>query len=147
MQLFGNRRNTHRRGALSPWAIILICAGAAILLTLIIGLLLNVWLDDEAYARLRGEGQKEEEKAEINKSYTRDVHADAYVFGEEGDNFWESFYEVSVSLNIPSGQMNYTSEVVSYLATETTSERVLYDEMSQLSSSSRNRNHLRACTL
>ena len=135
MQLFGNRRNPHRRGALSPWAIILICAGVAILLTLIIGLLLNVWLDDEAYARLRGEGQKEEEKAEINKSYTRDVHADAYVFGEEGDNFWESFYEVSVSLNIPSGQMNYTSEVVSYLAIETTSERVLYDEMSQLSSS------------
>ena len=52
MQLFGNHRNVHRRGALSPLAIVLICAGAALLLTLIIGLMLNVWLDDEAYDRL-----------------------------------------------------------------------------------------------
>ena len=134
MQLFGNRRlNTHRRGALSPLTIILICAGAALLLTIIIGLMLNVWLDDEAYERLTKGEQKEEENTETNKSYTRNVHADAYVFGEEADSFWESFYEVSVTLNTPAGQINYTSEVVAYFGLESLSERMLYDEMSKLS--------------
>ena len=89
MKLFGNRlHNTHRRGALSPTAIILICAGAALLLTLTVGLLLNVWLDDETYARLTAGEQPPEEQKQTNKSYTRDVHADAYVFGTEGESVW-----------------------------------------------------------
>jgi hypothetical protein len=133
MQLFGNRRNTHRRGALSPLAIVLICAGAALLLTIIIGLMLNVWLDDETYDRLtKGEEQKEEQPT-TNKTYTRDIHADAYVFGKEAESVWESFYEISVTLNTPTGQINYTSEVVSYLGMETTTDRVLYDEMGEVS--------------
>ena len=67
MQLFGNRlHNSHRRGTLSPLAIILIVAGAALLLTIVIGLLLNVWLDDEAYDRLTKGEQKEEETTENN---------------------------------------------------------------------------------
>ena len=133
MQLFSNRRNTHRRGALSPLAIVLICAGAALLLTIIIGLMLNVWLDDETYDRLtKGEEQKEEQPA-TNKSYTRDIHADAYVFGKEAESVWESFYEISVTLNTPTGQINYTSEVVNYLGMETTTDRVLYDEMGEVS--------------
>ena len=133
MQLFGNRRNTHRRGALSPLAVVLICAGAALLLTIIIGLMLNVWLDDETYDRLtKGEEQKEEQPT-TNKSYTRDIHADAYVFGKEAESVWESFYEISVTLNTPTGQINYTSEVVNYLGMETTTDRVLYDEMGEVS--------------
>ncbi len=133
MQLFGNRRNTHRRGALSPLAIVLICAGAALLLTIIIGLMLNVWLDDETYDRLtKGEEQKEEQPT-TNKSYTRDIHADAYVFGKDAESVWESFYEISVTLNTPTGQINYTSEVVNYLGMETTTDRVLYDEMGEVS--------------
>lgn len=134
MKLFGNRRiNTHRRGALSPLAIVLICAGAALLLTIIVGLMLNVWLDDETYDRLTNGEPKEEENAEENKSYTRNIHADAYVFGEEAESFWENFSEISVTLNTPAGQVNYTSEVVAYLGLTSTSDRVLYDEMSQLS--------------
>ncbi len=132
MQLFGNRRSTHRRGALSPLAIILIVVGAALLLTIIIGLMLNVWLDDEAYDRLTKGEQKEEEQNETNKSYTRDIHADAYVFGKEAESVWESFYEISVTLNTPTGQVNYTSEVVTYLGMESISDRVLYDEMGEV---------------
>lgn len=133
MQLFGNRRlNTHRRGALSPGAIILIVAGAAFLLALTVGLLLNVWLDDEAYERLTQGEQKEEEQNDVGKTYTRDVHADAYVFGEEAESVWESFAEVSVTLNTPTGQVNYTSEVVTYLGFSSTTDRVLYDEMMAL---------------
>lgn len=131
MQLFGNHRTVHRRGALSPLAIVLICVGAALLLTLIIGLMLNVWLDDEAYDRLTKGEQPEETPPENNKSYTRNIHADAYVFGEEMESVWESLYEISVTLNTPTGQMNYTSEVVRYLGMTSVSESVLYDSMSE----------------
>ena len=132
MQLFGNRRNTHRRGALSPLTIILIVAGAALLLALIIGLLLNVWLDDEAYDRLTKGEKPETEQTEINKSYTRDIHADAYVFGKENVSVWENFSEISVTLNTPTGQVNYTSEVVKYLGMESISETVLYDALGEV---------------
>ena len=135
MQLFGNRlHNTHRRGTLSPLAIVLIVVGAALLLTIVIGLLLNVWLDEEAYDRLTKGEPKEEEKIETNKSYTRDIHADAYVFGKEAESVWESFAEVSITLNTPTGQINYTSEVVSYLAMESISQNVLYDAMGEVHS-------------
>ena len=132
MQLFGNHRTMHRRGALSPLAIVLICAGAALLLTLIIGLMLNVWLDDEAYDRLTKGEQPEETQPETNKSYTRNIHADAYVFGEEMESVWESFYEISVTLNTPTGQMNYTSEVIHYLGMTSVSESVLHDSMGEI---------------
>ncbi len=134
MKLFGNRRvNTHRRGTLSPLAVILIVAGAAFLLALVIGLLMNVWLDDETYDRLTKGEPKEEEPNEIEKNYTRDVHADAYVFGKEAESVWESFSDISITLNTPSGQINYTSEVVGYLGMESTTERVLYDDMAEVS--------------
>lgn len=132
MQLFANRRNSHRRGALSPLTIILIVAGAALLLALIVGLMLNVWLDDETYDRLTKGEETEAEQPETNKTYTRDIHADAYVFGKEGESVWESFYEISVTLNTPTGQVNYTSEVVSYLGMESVSSTVLYDAMGEV---------------
>lgn len=132
MQMFANRRNTHRRGALSPLAIILIVAGAALLLALIVGLLLNVWLDDEAYDRLTQGEKPQEEQVQTNKTYTRDIHADAYVFGKESESVWENFYEISVTLNTPTGQVNYTSEVVSYLGMESISDTVFYDAMSEV---------------
>ena len=133
MQLFGNRlHNTHRRGALSPLAIVLIVVGVAFLLTIIIGLMLNVWLDDETYDRLTKGEPKEEEPVETNKSYTRDIHADAYVFGKEAESVWESFSEISITLNTPTGQINYTSEVVSYLGMESISDTVLYDAMGEV---------------
>ena len=132
MQLFGNRRNTHRRGALSPLAIVLICAGAALLLTIIIGLMLNVWLDDETYDRLTKGEQKQEEPNETDKSYTRDIHADAYVFGKEAESVWESYTEISVTLNTPTGQLNYVSEVASYLGMVSVSESSLFDSMGEV---------------
>lgn len=134
MQLFGNRlrNNTHRRGTLSPLVIILICAGAALLLTVIIGLMLNVSLDDEAYERLTKGEQKEEEQNETNKTYTRDVHADAYVFGEEWESVWENVSEISITLNTPTGQINYTSEVATFLGMESIKEHILYDAMGEV---------------
>ena len=134
MQLFGNRlhNTTHRRGALSPLGIVLICAGAALLLTVIIGLMLNVSLDDETYDRLTKGEQKEEEQTETNTTYTKDVHADAYVFGKEAESVWENLFEISITLNTPTGQINYTSEVATYLEVESVTERVLYDDMAEV---------------
>lgn len=132
MQLFGNRRNMHRRGALSPLAIVLICAGAALLLTIVIGLMLNVWLDDETYDRLTKGEQEQEETNETNKSYTRDIHADAYVFGKEAESVWESYTEISITLNTPTGQLNYASEVASYLGMVSVSESPLFDSMGEV---------------
>lgn len=133
MKLFDNRfHNTHRRGALSPLAIVLICAGSALLLTLIIGLLLNVWLDDETYARLTAGEQPPQEQTASNKSYTRDVHADAYVFGTEGESVWEDLSEISITLNTPTGQLNYTSDVSKFLGMTSISESVLYDNMAEV---------------
>jgi hypothetical protein len=132
MQLFGNRRNTHRRGALSPMAVILIVAGAALLLTIVIGLLLGVWVDEEAYDRLTRGEQPEEEETVINKSYTRDIHADAYVFGKEVESVWENFAEISITLNTPTGQLNYTSEVSTYLGAESVSDIAFYDAMGEV---------------
>ena len=133
MQPFGNRiHNTHRRGTLSPLAIILICAGGALLLAIIIGLFLNASLDDEAYERLTVGEQPEIEQNESNKTYTRDVHADAYVFGKEGESVWENLSEISVTLNTPTGQINYTSEVVEFLAMQSISQTALYDAMGEV---------------
>ena len=133
MPSFGNRihNNTHRRGALSPLHIVLICAGAALLLAIVTGLFLNVYLDDETYDRLT-KGEQEEEKIEMNKNYTRDVHAEAYVFGAEEETFWENFSEISLTLNTPTGQINYTSEVVSFLGMQSISETVFYDAMGEV---------------
>lgn len=132
MQLFGNRiHNNHRRGALSPLAIILICVGAALLLAIVVGLMLNVWLDDEAYERLT-KGEQKEEVIETNKTYTRNVHADAYVFGEVGESVWESLSEISITLNTPTGQINYTSEVSAFLGMQSISNHVLYDAMGEV---------------
>lgn len=134
MQLFGDRlhNSSHRRGTLSPLAIILICTGAALLLAIIIGLFLNALLDDEAYKRLTVGKQPEQEQNEIDKTYTRDVHADAYVFGKEGESVWENLSEISVTLNTPTGQVNYTSEVVEFLAMQSISKATLYDAMGEV---------------
>ena len=134
MQLFGDRlhNSSHRRGTLSPLAIVLICAGAALLLAIIIGLFLNALLDDEAYERLTVGEQPEQEQNETNKTYTRDVHADAYVFGKEGESVWENLSEISITLNTPTGQVNYTSEVVEFLAMQSVSETALYDAMGEV---------------
>lgn len=133
MRLSGNLRRTGgRRGGISPVAIIIICVVSAIVLTVIIGLILKSNLDEDAYNRLTAGTTKEEEQTNQTPSYLRDIHADAYVFGKEMESVWEVFSEVSVTLNTPAGAMNYTSEVVDYLEMDTTTDRPLYDDMSEL---------------
>ena len=50
MRLFGNRRyGRYRSGRISPLAVIGICVAVAILVTVIIGNMLKLWLDEEIY--------------------------------------------------------------------------------------------------
>ena len=117
MRLFGNRsyasRREHHR---SPWIIVAVCAAAALLLTVIVGNLLKIWIDDETYLRLTsGEESESEEKEPIYVAEKKDVHAFAYAFGDNSDHLWEN-PQVSLSINTPDGRVNYTSAITSYLA-------------------------------
>ena len=62
------RRQAYRSGALSPLAIAGICVAAVILLTVVVGNLLTLWLDDETYARLTG-GEPEEPPVVVEPSF------------------------------------------------------------------------------
>lgn len=63
--MFGLRFRRHRphTGKMHPAAIVGICLAAAVLLTLTVGNLLKLWLDDETYQRLT-EGKEEVPVAE-----------------------------------------------------------------------------------
>lgn len=106
------RHHRHRTpgGRLSPWAIAGICVGAAILLTIIVGNLLTVWLDDETYDRLTAKSTEEEEVAPLVKTEVGNVNAYPYAFGEPLETVLD-LPAVSLSLNRPDGSMCYTSAV------------------------------------
>ena len=110
MQLFNN----HRRGSGSfagkktPWIILGVCAASAILLTLLVGNLLKLWLDDETYERLTGGGTTDTTDA-VYHAPTRDVHAYALPLGGT-----PSYPDVSLTLNTHEGHVTYASEVAAY---------------------------------
>ncbi len=108
------RRQARRAGALSPLAIAGIAAAAVILLTVLVGNLLTLWLDDETYARLT-EGTPEEEPAEVlHKTNVPNVNAYPFVLGDDPSKVLE-LPAVSISINQPDGALAYTSEVSDYL--------------------------------
>lgn len=115
MQLFGNRYRTRgtrqdgKRLALILGAVLL----AALIITVIVGNLLKIWLDEETYRQLT-EGKEEAPTEEpLYQSPAPNVHAYALVFGDSPDQT-EGVPAVSVSINTPAGEVNYTSDVTSY---------------------------------
>ncbi len=96
------------------WAILLICVGAALLITVIIGNLLKLWLDDEAYRRLReGDGKPQKQEEPLFRATAPDVHAYSY---EIGDSLYDvlELPAVSFTLNTSDGKSVYTSDVIDY---------------------------------
>lgn len=107
------RRQAYRAGGLSPIAIAGICIAAAILLTVIVGNLLTLWLDDETYARLT-QGTPEESPQEVlHTTSIPNVNAYPHVLGSDPAGV-SDLPAISVSLNKPNGTLNYTSDVSSY---------------------------------
>lgn len=111
------RRLRRRSGAtgqkMRPYSIVLICLAAAILLTLTVGNLLRLWLDDETYRKMI-EGVEplpgETQAPEVNGVA---INAPLWRIGDriaplEGSN------AVSIPLNTADGTMRYTSDVVRY---------------------------------
>lgn len=111
MKLFSGRyRHRSTGGRLSPWAIAGICVGAVILLTVIVGNLLTIWLDDETYDRLTAKKPPAQESDPLVKTAVQDVNAYPYAFGDPlGDVL--DLPAVSLSINRPDGHMSYTSAV------------------------------------
>ena len=104
------RRQAYRSGALSPLAIAGICVAAVILLTVVVGNLLTLWLDDETYARLTG-GEPEEPPVEnLHTTNVPNVNAYPHVLGSDPAQA-SDFPAASVSINRPDGTLNYVSDV------------------------------------
>ena len=132
---FGNRfrrRHQHTSARLHPAAIVGICLAVTILVTIVIGNLLKVWLDDETYRNLT-EGKETEAQAEkIQETPVRNVNAYPFVLGTGADGAVGQ-PSVSVSLNTPNGKLLYTSEVGTHLGLECNEKAVLFDTLGELS--------------
>ena len=103
----------HQTGKkLPPWAILLICAGAAILVTVLIGNLLRLWLDDETYHSLTDQ----KPPATTEEPYVSNVpRLNAYPFSV-GSDLTEaaSKRQLSLSINNPAGEICYRSPVADF---------------------------------
>ncbi len=136
MASFGIRRRRHRNlhnrrdRKITPAAIIAICIASALLVSIIIGTLLKVFLDEEAYRRLVE--PKEEEPAVADPVLTNlpDLNAYPYVFGSDTDTIQSG--AVSVSINGPLGVLHYTSPVSAYLAIPDTAPHNFTETMIKL---------------
>ena len=112
---------------LHPLAIVAICLGVAVLLTLIVGNLLKLWMDDELYNRLTGETEPEASTETVGPSVVRNVNAYLY---EPGTNVTAVVGKtaLSVPMNSIDGTMCYSSDLVEHYGLEKESD-VLLDEM------------------
>lgn len=117
-------------GRLSPWAIAGICVGAAILITVIIGNLLTVWLDDETYDRLTSKKPPAEESDPLVQTQVKDLNAYPYIFGDPFGDVVD-LPAVSLSINRPDGHLSYTSAVSAHqgLAGESVSLETAMSEL------------------
>ena len=134
MRRFRNRRRPWNAGnkKIAPWVIVLIVAAGALLLTVIIGNLLKLWLDDDAYRRLRdGEETTGKREEPLYAANAPDVHAYPY---EIGDSIYDvlEMSAVSFTLNAPDGTAVYTSDVVAFLGAPTSGSATLDSTMSEL---------------
>lgn len=114
-----HRYRSRSSGKLHPLAIVGICLGAAILIALIVGNLLNLWLDDETYQKLT-DGKNEPPETEA-PAFTREVPtARLYPFtlGDPLSSLSSGNTPppsaLSVSLNTPAGDLLYSSTVADY---------------------------------
>ena len=110
MALYGRRprhyRNTYHR-RLHPLALIAICVGAALIITLIVGNLLKIFLDEDAYNRLVNP-HSSSESGESVKAEISDIQAQPFLLGSTTESLPSA---ISVSLNTSEGALLYKSPV------------------------------------
>ncbi|MBQ9760506.1 MAG: hypothetical protein IJW16_04070 [Clostridia bacterium] len=123
--------NAHRR-KLPPWVIILICVGAALAVSLLVGNLLKLFLDEETYDRLTNP-PAENTPAEPLRAAVPDRNAYPFVLGEAASS---ASPHASVTLNTPDGTLLYTSPVATHLGIAQTDGIELISSMEALSQAS-----------
>lgn len=111
------RRLRRRGGAtgqkMRPVTVVLICLVAAILLTLTVGNLLKIWLDDETYRNLTQGVEPPAAQQQPPQTNGIAINAPLWCVGDRVDALVGSA-AVSVPVNSPDGTMLYTSDVVRY---------------------------------
>ena len=120
------RYGSYGERSLSPWIIIAICAAGALIVTIIIGNLLKLWLDDETYRALtEGTTESPVEDEAPDPTERKPVRANAFILGDSTDPLWED-PNVSILINTPNGTVCYTSPVATYLALPTSADAVSF---------------------
>ena len=107
------RYSSYGERKLSPWIIVAICVASALIITIFIGNLLKLWLDDDAYRALTEGTTAPPAEEEAPPPTYKTVRANAFVLGENTDHLWED-PEVSILINTPDGTVQYSSAVASH---------------------------------
>ena len=133
MASIGRRFRTHHtRGRLHPAAIVAICLASAILLTVLVGNLLRLWLDDETYDRLT-RGEEESDPLPMGDgAKKRAVNAYPFTLGDDVEKAG-GFPAITVKLNDSAGTMSYTSDMTVYLGLTGNQEVRLHESFIELS--------------
>ena len=126
------RRHPRRIGSLPPLAITGICVATVILITVIVGNLLTLWLDEETYNRLTAGDVEEQAVPEVHKTDLPNINAYPHVLGNDPADAMD-FPAVSISLNQPDGTLNYVSDVSKHQSLTGNSKVPLLETMQKLS--------------
>ena len=126
------RYRQRRAGSLSPLAIAGICIAAVLLLTVLVGNLLTLWLDDETYARLTQGSEEAPAEEVLHKSNVPDAHAYPYLLSDDPTRALE-FPALSIPLNKPDGSLYYTSDVSTLQGLTGDKKVPLFEKMQTLS--------------
>lgn len=133
--MLGSRRHRHRarNGSLHPALIVGICLAAAIIVTVLIGNLLNLYLDDDTYRDLTEGPPKKEETEPIYQAKVREINAYPFVPGADLSPLLGS-PALSVAINTPDGRLHYRSPVGTSQGLSTSPDVVFDEVMAELSS-------------
>lgn len=126
------RRYNTRVPKLSPWLLLGICVGVALLVTVVIGNILTLTLDDETYRRLTEGKTTETEATGGVETPVPDIQAEPFRLGASVEELDDRAH-VSVLLNNPQGVLQYDSPVAQYQGMQGNAEIPLLDKMSELS--------------
>ncbi len=129
MRSFGSNGYGTRK-SVTPWIILGVTVGIALLATIIVGNLLKVWLDEEALKELSN-GNTDPPPEVLYDAPVQDVMAYSFVFGNSTSRLPDAA-AVSVSLNTPAGETTYVSDVATYFGITPYRSADLYDSLESL---------------
>jgi hypothetical protein len=115
-----------------PVAIVAICLAVAVLITLTVGNLLKLWLDDDTFQKLTQKPTEEQPQQERSPLVAKRINAYPFSLGEDVTRVYGA-PAVSVPLNTPDGTLLYTSDVAAHLGLARNEQIPLFETVSELS--------------